>query len=71
MSTGIESWGVESLSETNALYPFVGSEFLLTIVGIIVWIGWQIWQIRSENNAYEDQTGKLQGGELAKSISKE
>ena len=52
MSTGIESWGAESLSKIDALYPFVGSEVLMTIVCIVVWIGWQIWQIKFENNSY-------------------
>ena len=71
MSTGIESWSAESLSEIKALYPFVGSEVLLTIVGVVVWLGWQIWQIRSENNLYEDQTSQLQGGVMTKAISEE
>ena len=53
MSTGIESWGAESLSKIDALYPFVGSEVLMTIVCIVVWIGWQIWQIKFENNCIE------------------
>ena len=71
MSTGIESWGAEGLSEITALYPFVGSEVLLTIVGVIVWIGWQIWQIKFENNTYDEQTSKLQGVSLTKVISEE
>ena len=71
MSTGIESWSAEGLSEVTALYPFVGSEVLLTIVGVIVWIGWQVWQIKSENNTYDEQIGKLQGGALTKAISEE
>ena len=69
MSTGIESWSVEGLSEITALYPFVGSEVLLTIVGVIVWIGWQIWQIKSENNTYDELTAQLQGDSLTKAIS--
>lgn len=71
MSTGIESWTAESLANTVALYPFVGTEVLLTIVGFAVWIGWQIWQIKSENKSYEDQTSQLQGGALTKTISEE
>lgn len=47
MSTGISSW---SNPETiGAIYPFVGSEMLLTIAGVIFWIWWHIKQIRDEN----------------------
>ena len=69
MSTGIESWGVESLSKIDALYPFVGSEVLMTIVCIVVWIGWQIWQIKFENNSYEEQTSQLSEEVIKKAIS--
>ena len=69
MSTGIETWSADSLSEITALYPFVGSEVLLTIAGVVVWIGWQIWQIKFENNAYDEQSNKLQGDSLNKAIS--
>ena len=69
MSTGIESWGAESLSKIDALYPFVGSEVLMTLVCIVVWIGWQIWQIKFENNSYEEQTSQLSGEVIKKAIS--
>ena len=68
MSTGITSWSAESLPNITALYPFVGWEVTMTIIGIVVWIGWQVWQIKSENNAYDEQTTKLQGN-LSKAIS--
>ena len=71
MSTGIESWGVENLSKIDALYPFVGSEVLMTIVCVVVWICWQIWQIKFENNSYDEQTSQLQAKSLTKAISEE
>ena len=51
--------------------PFAGSEVLLTIIAVVVWIGWQIWQIKSENNSYDEQTSQLQGDSLTKAISEE
>ena len=69
MSTGVESWSADSLAKMDAIYPFVGSEVLLTIVGVVIWIGWQIWQIRFENNSYDEQTSQLQGDSLTKAIS--
>ena len=61
MSTGIESWSAESLPNINAMYPFVGSEGIMTVIVVVVWIGWHFWQIKSENNSYDEQTSKLQG----------
>ena len=69
MSTGVESWSAESLAKIDRLYPFVGWEVHLTIVGVVIWIGWQIWQIKFENNSYEEQTSQLQGESLTKAIS--
>ena len=66
MSTGIESW--TPVKEVAALSPFSGSEFVLTIIAVALWIVWQIWQIKSENRTYEEQTSKLQGN-LSNAIS--
>ena len=59
MSTGIESW--TPIKEVTVLSPFSGSEFVLTIIAVAVWIVWHIWQIKSDNSTYEEQTSKLQG----------
>ena len=68
MSTGIESWSAESLAKMDALYPFVGTEVSLSIIAIIIWIGWHVWQIKHENSSFDDQTSKLKGN-LSKAIS--
>ena len=66
MSTGIESW--TPVKEITALSPFAGSEVLFTIIAVVVWIAWHVWQMKSENNTYDEQTSKLQGN-LSKAIS--
>ena len=66
MSTGIESW--TPVKEVAALSPFSGGEVLLTIIAVVLRIGWQIWQIKSENNNYDEQVSKLQGN-LSKAVS--
>ena len=66
MSTGVESWS--SITDMGAIYPFVGSEVLFTVIAVVIWIVWHMWQIKFENSAYEEQTNKLQGN-LSKSIS--
>ena len=47
MSTGISSWS--NPDAITAIYPFVGSEVLLTVAGVAFWIWWHIKQIRDEN----------------------
>ena len=66
MSTGIESW--TPVKEVAALSPFSGSEFVLTIIAVALWIVWHIWQIKSENSTYDEQVSKLQGN-LSKAVS--
>ena len=40
MSTiGYQSWAVD-LAEVGAIYPFQGYEVLMTVVGVIFWLGW-------------------------------
>ena len=58
MSTGnFESWG-GTLTDIGPLYPFVGSEVLLSIVGLACWIGWHVWQLRIEKREYEEEVEK-------------
>jgi len=59
MSTGVESWSAESFAEMSAMSPFVGTEVILTIVVAVVFIAWQIWQIKAENAGYDEQEAKL------------
>lgn len=47
MSTGISSWSNPETIE--AIYPFVGTEMLLTVAGVVFWVWWHVKQIRDEN----------------------
>ena len=54
MSTiGYENWAVD-LKDVGAIYPFQGAETLMVIVGVVLWLGWHLWQIRSENAELEE-----------------
>ena len=54
MTTGIESWNVD-LMMIGPMYPFVGSETLLAIVGIVSWIVWHVLQARVEKQEIEQE----------------
>ena len=47
-TTIVETWSGTDLSQLGPIYPFVGSEFLLWILGLIFWIGFHVLQARIE-----------------------
>ena len=63
MSTGL----VDNWLNTDAfgpIYPFVGSEGLLAILGIAFWLIWHFWQISKENAEFKKDIENInrQGG---------
>ncbi|PVZ06950.1 hypothetical protein [Actinomycetospora cinnamomea] len=50
MGTGLDSFS--NPQDIGALYPFVGSEVLLVVVGIVLWLAWHVRQIVIENQEY-------------------
>lgn len=56
-TTGIESWAVD-LKDVGALYPFQGTEGLFLIIGVVLWIGWHVLQIRAEKADYDGIIGQ-------------
>jgi len=53
-TANFENWA-GNISEIGPIYPFVGSEVLLLIVGVVTWIGWHIWQSIIETRTYEEE----------------
>lgn len=51
MSTGIEAW--KNLADIGPIYPFVGSEVMWVIIGLVLWIVWHVLQISSEKEHHE------------------
>lgn len=47
-TTIVETWSGADLSQLGPIYPFVGSEFLLWIIGLAFWIGFHVLQARIE-----------------------
>ena len=58
MSTGeIENW-FGTMADVGPLYPFVGSEFVLFCVGVVLWVAWQISCTRAESAQYREEIEK-------------
>ena len=54
MSTGIENW-MGNMAELGPPYPFVGSEFVLWCIGVVLWIVWQVSCTRAESKQYREE----------------
>ena len=61
-TTPIETWAVD-LADVTVIYPWVGSEVIMTIVAVALWLCWHVWQVRFENQTYEDEAAKYGSGE--------
>ncbi|MEM9627460.1 MAG: hypothetical protein AAGA21_14580 [Pseudomonadota bacterium] len=62
-TTEITSWAVD-LSTVGPIYPFVGTEMLWFVLGLVFWIGFHIWQIRFEKQTYDDDMAHMKRPEL-------
>ena len=57
-TTMVDSWAVD-LATIGPIYPWVGSEVILWVLGIAFWIGWHIWQGRFESRTYREDLQRL------------
>ena len=53
----VESWG-GTIAEIGPIYPMVGAEGLLVVIGLALWIVWHVIQAKRENRDYEEQIRK-------------
>ena len=63
MATGlVDNW--LNVDTFGPVYPFVGTEVMLSIVGIAFWVIWHIWQIKKEGAEFDKdlENIKSQGG---------
>ncbi len=61
----ITSWAVD-LAQIGVIYPWVGSECTLYLIGIAAWLGFHVWQIRFENRTLKMEDQKLAKGDTLK-----
>ncbi|MEM7067857.1 MAG: hypothetical protein AAF478_03155 [Pseudomonadota bacterium] len=70
MSTiGYDSWAVD-LAEVGAIYPFQGTETLLMIVGIALWLIWHVVQAKAENAELSEKERDFDKESAGKSIER-
>ena len=66
----VESWG-GTITDIGPMYPMVGTEGLLVIIGVAAWIVWHVIQAKRENRDYEEQVRKYGGRESLKRLISE
>jgi hypothetical protein len=72
MSTGNFENFAGTITEIGPLYPFVGTEMLWVILGVVFWIWWHVVQTKRETREYEEEIKRFGGAEsLNKIIDKE
>ena len=70
-TTQIETWAGVDLAEVGPIYPMVGSEFLLVMVGIAFWLIFHILQARIEKREMEADEAAARSPERLKRVFEE
>jgi hypothetical protein len=72
MTTGrVESWAGQII-DIGPIYPFVGTELLLFIVGLVFWVGWHVWQLRIESKQFDEDIARIhRAGGVSKFVGQE
>ena len=63
----VESWG-GTIADIGPIYPMVGAEGLLVVIGVVLWIAWHVIQAKRENRDYEEQIRKYGSPESLKRL---
>jgi hypothetical protein len=61
-TTPMETFAVD-LATLGPVYPFVGTEKLLVLVALVVWVGFHVWQMHFEERTYQAELRRLNSPE--------
>jgi len=72
MTTGnFTDWN-GNLTDLGPIYPFVGWEWPMVIILLVIWIWWHVAQIRMENRQLDDEAAAMRKGDaLQKALQEE
>ena len=63
----VTSW-TGNIADIGPIYPMVGTEGILVIIGLASWIAWHILQNRMANKSYEEEIKRFGSSESLKEI---
>ena len=52
-TTAVETWAGADLSQIGPIYPMVGTEFVLFLIGLAFWLWFHVSQARIEKKEFE------------------
>ena len=67
-TTQIETWAGADLSQIGPIYPMVGTEMILFIVGLIFWLGFHVMQAGIEKREMEADEAAARSPERLKRV---
>ena len=67
-TTIVESWSGADLSQLGPIYPFVGSEMLLVLIGVACWLGFHALQAGIERREMEKDAAAARSPERLRNI---
>ncbi len=59
MTTGDFTDWAGTIADIGPVYPFVGTEFLLVIGGLVFWLAWHISQLKAESAKLKKENDKF------------
>jgi hypothetical protein len=62
MTGNFSNWD-GNLLDIGPIYPFVGSELVMVVILLVLWVVWHVLQIRMENDKMETEARALRQGE--------
>jgi uncharacterized membrane protein len=67
-TTQVETWAGADLSQIGPIYPMVGTEMMLFVVGLIFWLSFHILQARIEKKEFEADEAAARSPERLKRV---
>lgn len=67
-TTQVETWVGADLSQIGPIYPMVGSEFILFIIGLVFWISFHVIQLKIEKKEFEADEAAARSPERLKRV---
>ena len=70
-TTLVQSWSGADLSQLGPIYPMVGTEFTLFIIGVAFWLAFHIIQARIEKREMEEDEAAARSPERLRRVFEE
>lgn len=67
-TTSIETWAGADLSQIGPIYPMVGTEMILVMIGLVFWLAFHVLQARIERKELDADEAAARSPERLKRV---